>query len=154
MNTKDVFKRINRLNDESYVVEQLVKRINDDYNETMELCPHELVFMLHDNHPRKMHIEGVCFCPACGKMATIYDSKKLVESPFSSSRVVSLDNLSLICDKETLQGIRSEVSDNMELYYNDNISDYFLSIRMEEILKDREYKYNSPMVLRKKRNDK
>lgn len=53
MNTKDVFKRINRLNDESYVVEQLVKRINDDYNETMELCPHELVFMLHDNHPRK-----------------------------------------------------------------------------------------------------
>lgn len=83
-------------------------------------------------------------------MATIYDSKKLVESSFSSSRVISLDNLSLICDKETLQGIRSEVSDNMELYYNDDISDYFLSIRMEEILKDREYKYNSPMVLRKK----
>lgn len=149
MNTKEIFEETGRLGNKVTKLHQELNEINNKYLELMDSCPHEFFLKIQDDHPRKLISYGTCFCPACGKLISIQSLEQLKGRPFNKSRVVFLDNLSLITDKETLQAIRVEVYNHFDFYYNNGNEDKLLVNRLEKVLKSKEHKYDIPLTLRK-----
>ena len=151
MKTSEVFKRVNRLSDEILEEHKKLSKLNLKCLEIMNLCSHEIVFKYVDNQPRKMIIDGSCFCPACGKTITCIKKDDIKTSAFRNSRIISLTHLSLIGTKEVYSIIRNEVYDNMDIYYNKKINENELSNKMEEVLVNRQQKYKALTKRRKYR---
>ena len=150
MNTKDVFNETGRLGNEINKIHKLLGKINQKCLDIMEICPHEIVFKYNDDHPRKMIIDGSYFCPACAKTIKCIHKSDIKESSFKNSRIIPLTNLSIIRSGDVYHAIRNEVYENMELYYNKSIPNEELSKKMEEILVDKQTKYERPEKVLKK----
>ena len=117
---------------------EYLKSISEYMQEIMSECPHELVVKIHDNHPRKMLIDGSYYCPACDMMLFNLPSyQKLSETQFKNSKVLDLAGLSLLCDRDTLDTIKSEVLSNYDEYSNGSDLE-----KLKELLKTKEYDYN------------
>ena len=154
MDTKRVFEETGRLGNEIGRLHKQLDNINMKILGLMEECPHEIVFKYMDNHPRMLMIDGTYFCPACGKSIKCIKKEQLQESSFKDSRVIPLTNLSLFGTSEVHHTIRNEVYENMDLYYDSEADIDELSSRMEELLKDKEQRYESPAkALRKIRKN-
>ncbi len=152
MDTKKVFEETGKLGNEIHRLGKQLEKVNKQCFEMMELCPHEIVFKYTDNHPRMLLIDGTYFCPACGKTIKCIHPEQIKDSSFKDSRVIPLTNLSLFGTSEVHHTIRNEVYQNMELYYNPEIDIEKLSNRMEELLKDKEQRYEiSTKTLRKRK---
>lgn len=117
---------------------EYLKSISEYMQEIMLECPHELVVKIHNNHPRKMLIDGSYYCPACDMMLFNFSSyRKLAETQFKDSKVLDLVELSLLCDKDTLDTIKAEVLKNYDAYLNGcDLDD------LKELLKTKEYNYD------------
>lgn len=152
MDTKKVFEETGKLGNEINRIRKQLEKVNNQCLEMMEICPHEIVFKYVDNYPRMLMIDGTYFCPACGKTIKCIHPEQIKESSFKDSRVIPLTNLSLFGASEIHHIIRNEVYQNMELYYNSASVVEELSDRMEELLKDKEQRYeNSAKTLRKRK---
>ncbi len=152
MNTKKVFEETGKLGNEINRLSKQVENINKKFLELMEICPHEIVFKYMDNFPKMLMVDGNYFCPACGKTITLIKKNQFQQSEFKDSRVIPLTNLSLLGTNEVFHTIRNEVYSNMELYYNPEIDTDKLSDKMEELLKDKEKRYeNSIRKIRKRK---
>lgn len=152
MDTKKVFEETGRLGNEIHRLGKQLEKINKQCYEMMELCPHDIVFKYSDNYSRMLMIDGTYYCPACGKTIECMQKAQLQESVFNDSRVIPLTNLSLFGTSEIHYIIRNEVYKKMELYYNPKMEIVELSDRMEELLKDKEQKYdNYTKTLRKRK---
>ena len=152
MNTREVFEKIDSVEEELDELQKKLEQKEEEFSEAMDSCGHEIVFKYKDDHPRLLNMEGCYYCPACCKTVMCHGKYKLKDSVFKNSRVISLTNLSLIVTKEVSDIIRSEVLDNYELYYNPNTPIEELTTRMEELLKDEQYVYEEPgMVLKRHR---
>lgn len=152
MDTKKVFEETGKLGNEINRLRKQLEKVNKQCLEMMEICPHEIVFKYVDNYPRMLMIDGTYFCPACGKTIKCVHPEQIKDSSFKDSRVIPLTNLSLYGTSEVYHTIRNEVYQNMELYYNLEIDIEELSNRMEELLKDKEQRYqNSAKTLRKRK---
>ena len=150
MKTKDVFDETIKLEDELIKIQERINLLNIKRENIMKLCQHEIVFKYNDNFPKKKIIDGNYICPACGKLINCIRKEQIEKSDFKNSRVISLVNLSLIGTKEVHSIIKNEVSNNMDFYYNKEISDEELSSKMKLLLQDKQCEYNSSqMVLRK-----
>lgn len=155
MDTKKVFEETGRLGNEIHRLGKQLEKVNMQCLEMMEMCSHEIVFKYTDNHPRMLMLDGTYFCPACGKSIKCIRQEQLQESSFKDSRIIPLTNLSLFGTSDVHHTIRNEVYENMDLYYNSETDINELSSRMEELLKDKEQRYESPAkALRKTRKDK
>ena len=148
MKTNEVFKETVEMEEELIELKKRLKEIDERSVVMMALCPHELVFKHNIKHPGMIIRDADYYCPACGKTIRCIDGG-LPNTRFNNSRVISLLNLSLLGTKELYQTIKNEVYQNMGLYYNQNISDEFLSCKMEEILKDQECEYKGYALRRK-----
>ena len=151
METKKVFEETGKLGNEIGKLHKQLDNVNMKILGLMEECPHEIVFKYTDNHPRMFMIDGTYFCPACGKSIRCIQSAQLKESQFKDSRVIPLTNLSLIGTGEVHHTIRNEVYQNMNLYYDTETSIEELSSKMEELLKDKEQRYESSTKILRKR---
>jgi hypothetical protein len=143
MKTEEIFEKINKLEHE---ISELQDEIEIKENQTcmvMDSCPHEIVFKYRDDHPRIHSLDGQYYCPACQKVIMCYEYAKFEDSTFKNSRVIPLTNLSLLGTKEVCDVMREDVINNMELYYDSNVSTEELSYRMEELLKDKQSIYGS-----------
>lgn len=89
-------------------------------------------------------IDGSYFCPACCKTIKCYGNIKVHDTCFKNSRIILLTNLSLFGTPEVHQIIRNEVYNNMNIYYNSNISIQDLSSKIESLLKDNENEFEYP----------
>lgn len=143
MDTIKVFKKINDLKNEIAMAKELLVNLNSKYADIMEECPHEIVFKYIDNFPRKMPIYGSYFCPCCGKNIKCFDKEQIIETVFSNSRVIPLNNLSLLGSPEIYDIIREEVYNNIDFYYDYVIPTEELSLKMEELLIDKQIKYEA-----------
>lgn len=143
MESKEIFEETGRIGNEIGKYRRKIETLNKEYLELTELCPHEIVFKYMDNHPRKMMIDGTYFCPACGKIITCTNKDQINESPFKDSRVIPLINLSLLGTPGVHYMIRNEVYDNFDVYYDPNVSTLDLANKMEDVLKDYQYEYQS-----------
>ena len=144
MDTRRIWNETTILENEISNIREKIKVLNKKYLEVRELCPHEIVFKYTDNHPRKRLIEGTYYCPACGKLWKNFETDQIDSLPLKDSKVISLENISLLGTKENLDRIRTEVMNNQIIYYDSNISSQELALRMEEVLKDYQYDYMSP----------
>lgn len=152
MDTKKVFEETGKLENKINRIREQQEEVNKQCLEMMKICPHEIVFKYVDNHPRMLMIDGTYFCPACGKTIKCIHPEQIKESSFKDSRVIPLTNLSLFGTSEVHRIIRNEVYQNMELYYNSASVVEELSDRMEELLKDKEQRYeNSAKKLRRRK---
>ena len=151
METEKVFEETIKLGNEIRNLGIMLEQTNRKCYKMMELCPHEIVFKYNDNHPRKMVCDGNYFCPACGKSIRLVSKTQIGLSSFKDSRIIPLTNLSLVGTSELLYTIRNEVYQNMDLYYNDEVSTEDLEGRMEDILKDQEVLYDKDMSLRRRK---
>lgn len=143
MKTEEVFEKINQLEHEINELQSEIERKENETYMVIDSCPHEIVFKYRDDHPRIMTLDGQYYCPACQKVIMCYEYSKFEDSAFKNSRVIPLTNLSLLGTKEVCDVMREEVINNMELYYDSNISTEELSSRMEELLKDKQSIYDS-----------
>ena len=141
METKKVFEETKTLEDKIMELRSLLAELNLKYKDVVEECHHEIVFKYNDNDPRKMIIDGNYYCPACGKLIKCLNKGDKNKSVFKYSRVIPLKELSLRSTKEVLEAIRTEVYNNMELYYDNDIKETTLSSKMEELLKDKQSEY-------------
>lgn len=144
METKEIFEETGKLGNEIARLHRELDIINLKCLKMMEICSHEIVFNFHDNQPRKKAADGYYFCPACGKL--IIPSKSIKDTDFINSKIIPLDNLTLLCNKETLQTIRINTYLNMDLYYDPNTDIKELSETMEELLENNEYDYNKEKI--------
>ena len=150
MEATKVFDETNKLGDEIRKTNELLASLYLKHEKIKKTCDHEIVFKYLDKYPRKMEVDGNYFCPACGKTLRCFCKELMSETSFANSRIIPLTNLSLFGTKEVYQTIRNEVYNNMDLYYNPNISIEELSLRMENLLKDYQFVYeSSDKVLRK-----
>ena len=149
METKKVFEETGKLGYEIKKLGNLLEKVNKKCFEMMELCPHEIVFKYNDNHSRLFMIDGTYFCPACGKLIKCYIKEHLNETAFKDSRIIPLNNLSLIGTSDVHHTIRNEVYENMDLYYDCNVSTIELSSKMEQKLIDKQCLYESPVKIKK-----
>lgn len=115
-----------------------LKTISEYMQDIMRECPHNVVVKIRNNHPRMIHVDGTYYCPACDMMLFNLPSyKKLADTPFKDSKVLNLAELSLLCDKDTLDTIKTEIVTNYDEYLNDQNSD-----NLKELLKSMEYDYD------------
>jgi len=157
MNSKEIFEETGRIGNEISKLHKQLDKLNFKCLELMDSCPHEIVFKYKDNYPRKMLSDGNYFCPSCGKTIKCFSQDQLKQTVFEKSRVIPLTNLSLFGTPEVYHEIRNEVYDNYELYYDSKSNIKELSLRMEEILKDKQNIYESPEYVLKRsirRNNK
>lgn len=151
MDTKSVFEKKDELGRKITILKEQLAMVNKKCLEVMEKCPHEIVFMYNDNYPKMLMTDGSYFCPACGKTIKCKHKEQIKDSSFRKSRIIPLSNLSLFGTSEVCDIIRNEVYQNMELYYNsDSIIDE-LSSKMEELLKDKEQRYEGVVKKLRKR---
>ncbi len=150
MNIKNIFEESSKIGYEMSKLQSELERLSIKCTEIMATCPHEIVFKYTDDYPRKAVTDGSYFCPACGKTIRCYHKNQLSETSFNSSRVIPLTDLSLFGTSEVHDIIRSEVYNNIELYYNKEIPVNRLSFRMQELLRDKENKYERPELVLKK----
>ena len=151
METKTIFEEAKKLDNEINNLKKQLEKNNNKYLEMMELCPHEIVFKYNDNYPKKLIIDGSYFCPACGKTVKCIQEDEIQNTVFKDSRIIPLPNLSLFGTINLYHTIRSEVYQNLNLYYHSDLSNEELSSRMEELLKSQEMKYEkSNKILRKR----
>lgn len=151
METKKVFEETGKLGNEINMIKKQLEKVNKQCFEMMELCPHEIVFKYTDNYPKMLMTDGTYFCPACGKSIKCRSAEDIKDSAFKNSRVIPLNNLSLFGTSEVYHAIRNEVYQNMKLYYNLDIPIEKLSSRMEELLKNKEQRYENPVKMLRKR---
>ena len=150
MKTKKVFEETEKLDNRLKQLTEERKEINLSFAKMIEVCPHEIVFKFNDNCPRMMLIDKY-FCPACGKALQISGEKNIEKSPFKDSRVIPLNNLSLLGTNEDYQTIRKEVFSNYDMYYDPDANTEELSKRIEELLVERQYDFLSEKRLLKKK---
>ena len=150
MDTKKVFEETGKLGNEINRLRKQLEKVNKQCLEMMDICPHEIVFKYNDNHPRMLMIDGTYFCPACGKSIRCVKPKELLKTPFKESRIISLSNLSLFGTSDVYHTIRNEVYENIDLYYDSKSTSEELSSKMEDLLKDREQRYEAPVKVLKK----
>lgn len=122
-------------------LKEKIERYNHQLSKLQEECSHEIVFKYNDNHPRKMVIDGKYYCPACDKNIELVNKNQYLNSCFKNSKIISLTDLSLIGDIETLTKIKEEVLENMDFYYKCN-NMYELRNRMEHKLRDYQHNFN------------
>ena len=149
MESKKVFDETERLKNEITKEKEKLNKLLKLNLEMMNLCNHEIVFKFRNNHPSKAPIDASYFCPACGKKLLLFKKNNFKELEFKNSKVVSLTNLSLFGTSEVFDIIRNEVYNNIDLYYNNNISTEELANRMEALLKEKQIKYKSPELILK-----
>ena len=150
METYKIFEKTGSLGNEIKRLQNELEIINLQCLHMMKICPHEIVFKYVDNYPKKLVIDGTYFCPACGKTIQCIQEKELENTSFKNSRIVPLTNLSLLRSGKLYYTIRNEVYKNFDLYYDLDTPVEELSSKMEEVLKNQEQRYNSPVrVLRK-----
>ena len=154
MRTTKVFEETNELGEEIVKVNELLANLYLKHEIIKELCDHEIVFKYLDNHPRKKKVDGNYFCPACGKTIRCFGDEEINETNFSNSRIIPLNNLSLLGTKEVYQAIRNEVYNNIDLYYNPHVTIQELSFRMENLLKNYQVFYEIPDKVLKKETRK
>lgn len=147
METKEIFEETGKLGNEIKKIHKKLDNINLNIINLMKICNHDIVFKFRDNHPRKMLIEGRYFCPACGKSEKTSYYTNIKDTSFCNSRVIPLDNISLLGTPDDLQKIRIEVYNNFDFYYNKEIDTSALSKKMESEMKDNEYDYNKEKKL-------
>ena len=144
METKEVFAISFEKVTEMEQLKKMLSELNFEFKALMGECPHEIVFKYNDNHPKKMPIDGNYYCPACGETVKCLNRNDRSKSVFKDSRIIPLKNLSLISSKEVLDTIRTEVYENIELYYDKDIDVETLELKMEDELKDKQRKYKKP----------
>ena len=155
METRKIFEETGKIGNEIGRLREKIEDLNTKYLEMTELCLHEIVFKYNDNHPRKMMIDGTYFCPACGKAIRCFGMNQIYDTPFKDSRIIPLTNLSLLGTPEVHRMMRNEVYDNMDTYYDPIVSIQELSLKMEDVLKENQYEYESPAkVFKKTRRNK
>ena len=155
MDTKKIFEETGKIGNEIVRLKEKIENLNTKYLEITELCPHEIVFKYRDFHPKVIRIDGTYFCPACGKSIRCFGMNQIYDTQFKDSRIIPLTNLSLLGTPEVHQIIRNEVYSNMELYYDPISSIQELSLKMEDILKEHQYQYESAAkVFKKTRRNK
>ena len=150
MDTKKVFEETGKIGHEIVRIHYLLDELNQEYLKMMEICPHEIVFKYCDDFPRKMNFDGYYFCPACGKTIKCFDKSQVKESSFKTSKIIPLTNLSIIGSKEVYKLIRNEIYNNMDFYYNPDVSIEEIRIKMEDILNDKQSKFNNYAKIFKK----
>ncbi len=150
METKKVFEETEKLDNKLKELNKERKEINLGFAKMIEVCPHEIVFKFNDNSSRKMLIDKY-FCPACGKALQITRENIIENTPFKESKVIPLNNLSLLGTNEDYQTIRNEVLSNFDMYYDPNANIEELSKRIEELLTETQYNFLSEKRLLKKK---
>ena len=151
METRKIFEETGKIGNEIGRLREKIEDLNIKYLEMTELCLHEIVFKYNDNHPRKMVIDGTYFCPACGKAIKCFGIDQIYDTPFKDSRIIPLSNLSLLGTPEVHRMMRNEVYENMDTYYDSIVSIQELSSKMEDILKYKQYEYENPEKVFKKK---
>jgi len=139
METIQIINQRKQLENEKIKLEQKIKSMNEELNILSQECKHDIVFKYNDKQPRKIVIDGYYYCPACGKVEEFIFKNQYLSSCFKNSKIISLTDLSLVGDKDTLMKIRDEVLDNLDYYYKNN-NLYDLRNTMEGKLKDYQYK--------------
>ncbi len=149
MEEREILEKSIELDNKTEKIKKEIEKINIEYRGLKDSCKHKIVFRLKDNHPRKVNIDGTYFCPACGQNIEFFFKNEYKYSCFKDSKVVLLDNLSLICDRNTLLKIKNEVLNNYDFYYNcKEINE--LRVRMEDVLKDSQNVYKKEHILSKR----
>ena len=149
METIKIIDQYKQIEQEREKLTKKLEHLNLEEQQLSKMCSHDIVFKYVDKHPRKMVIDGNYYCPACGKIKQFTSMNQYLTSEFKDSKVVSLTDLSLIGDVETLKTIREEVIDNFDFYYK--CSDgYELRNRMENKLKDHQHKYEKILKMKSK----
>ena len=139
METIQIINQRKQIEEEKIRLEKKLKNLNEQLDKLSNECSHDIVFKYIDNEPRKMSIDGIYYCPACGKKEELIFKNQYLSSCFKNSKIISLTDLSLVGDKDTLMKIRDEVLDNLDYYYKNN-NLYDLRNTMEGKLKDYQYK--------------
>ena len=86
-----------------------IEALDEYLNYLKTTCPHDTVFELADNFPRKIGIITTCYCPACGRIEKIYKTHELEKSSFKNSQIISLKEFNHINQREVLKIIQKEV---------------------------------------------
>ena len=150
MKIVDVFNEVEILKIKRNRLIKELEKNNLEKLKIQELCNHELVFNYHDNILRKAVIDGSYYCPACGKVIEFINQDQINNTVFKNSRIIPLNNISLIGTKDVHDAIRNEVYSNIKYYYNFNITDEDLSNKMEELLAEYQCSYESSENLTKR----
>ena len=149
MDTKTIINEINNINEQINILKSKIEEKNKNRLQIMELCPHEIVFKYNDNFPRKMIIDGTYYCPACSKTIKCIDKNQIINTSFNNSKVIPLLNLSLIGNEDTYDTIKNEVYSNLDFYYSSDTTIDEMSLKMEEVLKDKQNIYNKKEVIKR-----
>lgn len=151
MNNNNILAMTKKLENEKEKAElKLMKmKIKIEIERVIDLCPHEIVIKYSDNHSRKLIVGGNYYCPICGKSIGTNNNEFFSKTAFKNSRVIDLNNISLMGNSETLHNIKKAVIGNIDLYYNSNATDEELASRLEETLKSNIYDYHKMTLNRK-----
>ena len=135
MNTEQIIIESNNIENELMELNNRIKKLNTKSENLQKECPHEIVFKYKDNHPRKINMEGIYICPACGKKFEYAFKNQYLTDCFRNSLIIPLMDVLLIDDASVLKKIREDVLKNTNFYYNcKDINS--LRIKMEDALKD------------------
>lgn len=144
MEIKEIFEETGKIGIEQNRLREKICQLNQCLGEIASQCSHDIVFKYTDNHPRKNIFKETYFCPACTDIVHCYWKDELFQTEFKNARVIPLANLSLLESNKVHNVIRNEVYENLDYYYNRNISTEELSSNMEEKLVDLQTRYEEP----------
>ena len=118
MKTKDIFEISRFLDNEIDRLSDKLDRIKLKRAIVKDNCPHGIVFKFKDNLNRSIPLEGMYYCPACGKTLKCYYTNQIKDTVFKKSKIIFLRNLFLVGTPDTLEAIRKEVGSKIEIYYD------------------------------------
>lgn len=150
MELKKYFDETSRIENELSQTRKQYERLIDTYHEVRKLCTHDIVFKYLDNRPRMATIDGNYFCPACNLVIQYAEKRQIETSKYKNARVIPLLNLSLSDGKDLHNAIRQEVYENLDLYYDKEVSVEELSSKMEGVLASHHHDYINPSKVLKK----
>ena len=104
---------------------ELNKKLETNANNLSNLqeeCTHELVLAFDDHKLHKIGPIYNCFCPACGKIISIYQNHEIEKTDFKDSKIIDLTHLPISAFEGYFSSILEYIFNNYDYCYSDDAS--------------------------------
>lgn len=112
-------------------------------------CSHEIVLKFDDKMPHKVGKINNCYCPACGKLESIYGGYEISNTSFKNSKLIDLTRFKESVFTEHLLCILEHIFNNYEKFYNTDIKEDEIAESLLSLIETQNKSENKPKTYKK-----
>lgn len=133
-NSMEIYQERLQLILERRMLNNKLKKNEDDLLSLKKTCPHDLVLVFDDHMPHKVGTIYRCLCPVCGKKKNIYSSRDFKKCEFKDSKFINLTSLSMDNFNETYDLILSYIFGHHHYCFDENHSEIEIEKSIKQYL--------------------